>query len=228
MKPGKSGKTHVHQTIKPIQRISNMAKESTFNPEYQAANTASKVVAALERLSEAFRVLLWQEAKQHGISPIQVQILTFLLHYPEKVRTVTHLATYFNMTKATVSDAIKTLESKALLNRKEVKKDNRSHTLHLTREGRSLGKKVEKFANPMLDAVKNIPPGKQAELLEELLRLIKDLNEKLIITPQRMCFNCRFYEMKRGGHYCNLVQSPLKSSDLRVECPEFDVAVLKK
>jgi DNA-binding MarR family transcriptional regulator len=199
-----------------------MAKESTFNPEYQASNTASKVVAALERLSEAFRVLLWQEAKQHGVSPIQVQILTFLLHYPEKLRTVTYLATYFNMTKATISDAIKTLESKALLSRKEDKSDNRSHTLHLTREGRVLGKKVERFADPMLAPVNNISPEKQADLLEHLLGLIKELNDQLVITPQRMCLNCRFYEKKGKGHYCNLVQSPLRSADLRVECPEFD------
>jgi len=205
-----------------------MAKESTFNPEYQASNTASKVVAALERLSEAFRVLLWQEAKQHGISPIQVQILTFLLHFPEKVRTVTYLASYFNMTKATISDALKTLEYKHLLSRKEDKKDTRSHTLHLTREGRTLGKRVERFANPMLNTVKDVQPEKQADLLEHLLGLIKDLNDKLIITPQRMCFNCRFYAKKAKGHYCNLIQSPLRSSDLRVECPEFDAGDIIK
>lgn len=204
-----------------------MAKESIFNPEQQASNTTSKVVAALERLSEAFRVLLWQEAKQHGISPIQVQILTFLLHYPERLCTVTYLATYFNMTKATISDAIKTLEAKNLITRKGDKQDNRSHSLHLSREGKTLAKKVERFADPMLKSVQQIPEEKQAELLEQLLGLIRDLNNDLVITPQRMCFNCRFYEKKGKTHYCNLVQSNLRSGDLRVECPEFTVRILE-
>lgn len=200
-----------------------MAKESTFNPEHQATNTASKVVAALERLSEAFRVLLWQEAKQHGISPIQVQILTYLLHYPDKLKTVTHLASHFNMTKATISDALKSIESKGFLKRKEDEKDNRSHTLLLTREGKNLARKVEDFANPMQASVQHMPADKQAGLLEQLLGLIHDLNRNLVITPQRMCFNCNFYEKKGKLHYCNLVNVFLKAGDLRVDCPEFTV-----
>lgn len=200
-----------------------MTKESTFNPEHQADNTASKVVAALERLSEAFRVLLWHEAKQHGLSPIQVQILTFLLHYPEKLKTVTHLASHFNMTKATISDAIKTLEAKDLLKRKADVYDNRSHTLLLTKAGKVIAKKVEKFAHPMQGSVNAIPPEKQAGLLEQLLGLIHDLNQQLIITPQRMCFNCRFYEQKgKTQHYCHLIRAPLKGGDLRLDCQEFE------
>lgn len=198
-----------------------MRKESTFNPEHQATNTASKVVAALERLSEAFRVMLWQEAKQYGISPIQVQILTYLLHYPEKLKTVTHLAAHFNMTKATISDAIKTIESKGFVRRKEDKEDSRSHTLHLTREGKVVARRVERFAEPMQDSVEVMPAEKQAGMLEQLLGLIQDLNRNLIITPQRMCYNCRFYEKKGKLHYCHLVNAMLKSADLRVDCPEF-------
>ncbi|MGX5817904.1 MarR family winged helix-turn-helix transcriptional regulator [Chitinophaga lutea] len=203
-----------------------MIKGSTFNPEHQATNTTSKVVAALERLSEAFRVLLWQEAKQHGISPIQVQILTYLLYYPDRQKTVTSLASYFNMTKATISDAIKSIESKGFIKRKEDTNDNRSQTLLLTREGRAIAKKVESFADPMQEAVDQLSEEKQASLLEQLLGLIKDLNNRLIITPQRMCFNCQYYEKRGKLHYCKLVQGILKSGDLRVDCPEFTIPIV--
>lgn len=202
-----------------------MAKESTFNPEYQAANTAntaSKVVVALERLSEAFRVLLWLEAKEHGLSPIQVQILTFLLHYPDKMKTVTHLASDFNMTKATISDAIKTLESKELLKRKADTYDNRSHILLLTKEGKNIAKKVEKFAQPMQGSVNGMPPEKQGVLLEQLMNLIQDLNQNLITTPQRMCFNCRFHEKKSKAHYCQFFKINMKTGDLRIDCMAFE------
>lgn len=198
-----------------------MGKTSTFSPEQQAGNVSSKVVAALERLSEAFRVLLWNEAKQYGLSPIQVQLLTFLLHYPEEKRTITFLATHFNMTKATISDAVKSLESKQLLARKVTVADSRSHTLHLVKEGKALARKVERFALPMQDTVAQLPADNQANLLENLLKLIYQLNQHYVITPQYMCLNCRFYAQKMGGHYCNLVKAPLKSGDLRVDCPEF-------
>ena len=127
-----------------------MGKASIFNPAQQAGNVSSKVVAALERLSEAFRVLLWNEAKQYGLSPIQIQVLIFLQHYPEEKRTVTYLASYFNMTKATISDAVKSLESKKLLIRKAMANDSRSHTLHLVKDGKTLAAKVERFAQPMV------------------------------------------------------------------------------
>ena len=198
-----------------------MGKTSIFNPEQQAGNLSSKVVAALERLSATFRVLLWNEAKQHGLSPIQVQLLIFLLYYPEEKRTVTHLAYHFNMTKATISDAVKSLESKQLLTRKITEGDSRSHSLHLSKEGKAMARKVERFAIPMQDAVNQLPEDNQATLLESLLQLIYQLNQAEVITPQTMCQNCRFYAQKNGGHYCNLVKSPLKAGDLRVDCPEF-------
>lgn len=199
-----------------------MGKDSTFSPEQQADNVSSKVVAALERLSEAFRVLLWTEAKQYGLSPIQVQLLTYLLHYPEEKRTVTFLASYFNMTKATISDAVKSLESKQLLARKVMANDSRSHTIHLIKEGKVLAKKVERFAQPMQETVVQVMPApNQAGLLENLLQLIYQLNQQGVINTQHMCLNCRFHAQKKGGHYCNLIKSSLKPGDLRVDCPEF-------
>lgn len=197
-----------------------MGKVSTFSPAQQAENTSSKVVVALERLSEAFRVLLWQEATQYGLSPIQIQVLTFLLHYPEEKRTVTSLALHFNMTKATISDAVKSLEQKNYLVRKPSDTDTRSHSLHLLKEGRAIAKKVEHFATPIQEAVAGRPAKDQAALLEQLMQLIYQLNQQEVITVQPMCFNCQHYTVKRG-FYCEALKISLKQSNLRVDCPVF-------
>ena len=53
-------------------------KESTFNPEQQDKDISSKIVAGLERVSEVFKILLWENAKLVGLSPIQIQILIFV------------------------------------------------------------------------------------------------------------------------------------------------------
>ncbi|MEZ2441877.1 MarR family winged helix-turn-helix transcriptional regulator [Chitinophaga sp. RCC_12] len=197
-----------------------MGKVSTFSPAQQAEDTPSKVVASLERLSEAFRVLLWQEATQYGLSPIQIQVLTFLLHYPEEKRTVTTLASYFNMTKATISDAVKSLEQKNYLTRKASPTDTRSHTLHLVKEGKAVARKVEQFADPLHATVAQLPLKDQAGLLEQLMQLIYQLNQQEIISTQPMCFNCEHLNEKKGYH-CNKLKISLNNGGLRMECPVF-------
>jgi DNA-binding MarR family transcriptional regulator len=90
-------------------------EQSVFNLDVQNTNVEFRIVAALERLSEAFRVLLWNEAKILNISPIQIQILVFLkFHALEKCK-VSYLAQEFNMTKATISDAVKVMLQKGLI-----------------------------------------------------------------------------------------------------------------
>lgn len=197
-----------------------MGKVSTFSPAQQAEDTPSKIVASLERLSEAFRVLLWQEATQYGLSPIQIQVLTFLLHYPEEKRTVTTLASYFNMTKATISDAVKSLEQKNYLTRKASPTDTRSHTLHLVKEGRAVARKVEQFADPLQKTVAQMPLKDQAGLLEQLMQVIYQLNQQEIISSQPMCFNCEHLNEKKG-YYCNKLKISLNNGGLRMECPVF-------
>jgi DNA-binding MarR family transcriptional regulator len=87
---------------------------SAFDPKNQELNIESKIVVALERISEAFKVSLWNENKKYGLSPIQLQILTFLLFHSQELRTISHLAIEFNSTKASISDSVKTLETKKI------------------------------------------------------------------------------------------------------------------
>ena len=54
---------------------------SAFNPENHLVNIDAKIVASLEKISEVFRVLLWAEAKEHRVSPIQLQLLIFLKYH---------------------------------------------------------------------------------------------------------------------------------------------------
>ena len=49
--------------------------DSAFDVNQQLESSDHKIVVALERIAEAFRVLLWQETKKTGLSPIQLQLL---------------------------------------------------------------------------------------------------------------------------------------------------------
>jgi DNA-binding MarR family transcriptional regulator len=198
-----------------------MNQREIFNPQAQSLSIDSRIVVSLERLSEAFRVLLWQEAKVSSLSPIQIQILIFIRFQTLDKCKISFLATEFNMTKATISDAVKILEQKNLVKRIADTTDNRSHVLQLTSGGTASANHLAQFALPIADSVNKLTPPEKEVLLESLMKTIENLQKMGIISLQRMCFNCRFYQNTEGGNYCNLLQKSLSASELRVDCPEF-------
>lgn len=193
---------------------------SIFNPYAQIDHVEYKIVVALERLSEAFRVLLWEKGKALGLSPIQIQLLLFIRFHPPERCKVTFLAQEFNLTPSTVSEALRTLEQKGLLQRKTDPADTRSHTLALTEEGLAMAARVSDFADVMLPGLTHLSSSEQDCLLEQLLGLIAHLQRAGVIVPQRMCFACTYYRKTDSGHFCHFIKKPLEVRELRVDCPE--------
>lgn len=200
-------------------------KSSHFNVTKQNHEIESKIVVALERVSQAFKVLLWQESKENNLSPIQTQILVFLLFHSKDICKVGYLANEFNMTKATISDSVKSLLQKNLIQKEIDAKDSRSFRVFLTIEGAKKAKQVASFSQPLEIPLLQLTPSQNESFLESLLTLIENLNKQDIISVQRMCISCRFYDTKQETAYCNLLKKPLYKSDLRIDCPEHELAV---
>lgn len=199
-------------------------EESIFDPASQIGRLDFKIVAALERLSEAFRVLLWQEAKEHNLSPIQIQILVFVKYHPDARCKVSHLATEFNMTKATISDAVRVLEQKGLIAKETEPDDTRSYVILLTPLGEEVVRRMAGLGAPMVGSLAQLSDSQKVVLLESLLEMIFRLQKADIVSLQRMCFSCRFFENRNTGFYCKMLQKPLERQDLRVDCAEFEAA----
>lgn len=193
---------------------------SSFNLNEQNHKIESRIVVALERISEAFRVLLWNESKDNSLSPIQIQILIFIYFHSSEKCKVGYLANEFNMTKATVSDSVKVLLSKDLVSKTIDASDTRSYSLSLTDEGKKIAQKASFFASSIEQPLEQLTQEQKTVMLNGLLKLIYDLNKSGIITIQRMCFTCSFYNANNGIHYCNLLKTKLAESEIRVDCPE--------
>ncbi len=193
---------------------------SSFNLDEQNQKLESRIVVALERISEAFRVLLWNESKENALSPIQIQIVLFLhFHSIEKCK-VGYLANEFNMTKATISDSVKVLLAKGLLAKEMDTVDTRSYSLLLTPEGETVAQKASFFASSIQAPLEKLSEAQKATMLNGLLRLIYDLNQSGVITIQRMCFTCSNYAQENDAHYCKLLKSRLTERELRIDCPD--------
>lgn len=197
--------------------------ESPFELSYQNKNVDAKIIAALERVSQAFRVLLWNESKEFSLSPIQVQVLIFLLHHSEEKRKVSYLADEFNMTKATISDTIKSLEQKKLILKKYVPHDTRSYIIHLTQKGKDIAGRTSLFTKELRAPIDTLHEDDKENLLLSLMRIIRHLNKTGVITIQRMCLTCVHYQSSEKGqkHFCKLLNQDLQVTDLRIDCPEY-------
>jgi DNA-binding MarR family transcriptional regulator len=197
---------------------------SVFKLDDQNSNLDKKIVAGLERLSQVFRILLWEKAKEHSLSPIQIQLLIFIKHHSQDKSTVSYLAQEFNLTKPTISDAIKVLEQKKIIKKSIDANDTRSYTIQLTAAGIKIVAETEDFANPLTEIVSKSNQADKLVLWESIYSLISQLNKLQIISVQRTCFNCKHYSMKNKNPFCSLLEQKLQVQDIRIDCKEFELS----
>ncbi|WP_315818266.1 MarR family winged helix-turn-helix transcriptional regulator [Paraflavitalea speifideaquila] len=196
---------------------------SSFNPGQQLVNINSKITASLVRMSEVFRVLLQTAAQSHGLSATQLQLLLFINFHPDpQQRKAAFMAREFNVTKATISDSIKALEQKRLVERTADARDSRSFILSLTAKGQELAGITQQLTGPVDQTVSQLSPEQKEHFSATLFDLIYHFNKAGIIATQRMCYNCQYYSGNRmQEHFCNLLNVSLFINDLRLECTEF-------
>ncbi|MGB0984576.1 MAG: MarR family winged helix-turn-helix transcriptional regulator [Saprospiraceae bacterium] len=186
-------------------------------------NIEAKILNGLERLSEALKALLWEKAKVYGISPIQIQILLFITNHKIEICNVSYMAKEFNVTKATISDAIRVLLKKRYLEKDFSPIDKRRFNLTLTPLGIELVSNLSEYATPFEEELSMFEEQNLSTVYDTLTKLIFQLNQRDIIQVQRTCFNCKYYNGDRkDSHYCNLLKSELKKHEIRLDCNEFE------
>jgi DNA-binding MarR family transcriptional regulator len=198
---------------------------SAFDPFHQANHVNSKVVVSLEKLSEVFRVMLWDSGKKYGLSPIQIQLLLFVKYHPEEdfredLRKVAYMAKEFNMTKATISDSLKTLEQKGLVRKKTDAEDARSVTISLSAKGEKIAQHISDYSDTLSGAIDKLSPTERDNLLLTLMKISRHLLENDTLSVERMCFHCANYKGNfNNDHYCEAYKKKIPQKSLRVDCP---------
>ncbi len=143
-----------------------------MNPaEKEDIDTA--IVSGLEALAQAYRVLLWEQARKHDLSPLQVQLL---IHIREQQSVkITGLAQHFMLTKATVSEAVRSLERKNMINRHKDASDARSHSVRLTEWGADIAHIASFYPEPVRRIIAPVSPAEKAVLLKNIRGLLRRL-----------------------------------------------------
>lgn len=199
---------------------------SIFNPEEQNKELDNKIVAGLERLSMVFRVLLWEKAKFWSLSPIQIQIIIFISNHTPEKSTVSYLSKEFNLTKPTISDAVRILESKEVIEKIHTGTDGRSYQLKLTQKGVGIVQDCDNYTDPLSDLLVHASFTDKEIIWNNIFSMIQHMYDNNIISIQRSCKNCNNYAYDGHIHFCRLLKIELLNKDLRIDCSEFIPAVV--
>lgn len=185
-----------------------------------------RLADGLARLAAVARQLDWQVAASAGLSPTQADILRFVASRPEGAR-LTAVAAHIGVRKATASDAVTTLESKSLLRKQADPSDGRAIALRGTAKGNRVARDWPASFRPVVEV---LSVDEQELLLGLVVKMIRQLQLRELIAPQRTCVTCHhFRENVAPGtdtpHFCAFVGAPMADRHLRVDCPEHRSAV---
>lgn len=170
-----------------------------------------KIFDSLERIGESFKIMLTLQSKNNKLSNIQIQILIYLLNRSEEICTLTHLSKNFSITKSSLSDSVKALESKGYITKVKSKEDSRVQRIILTDTGKGLAIHLSDFSNSIMSITSKIPDENKQIILNSLLDIIHGLYVQGLISIERMCFNCIYFVPNESisENYCILLKKKL-------------------
>lgn len=195
---------------------------SPFDPAQQNESIVAKTIFALDRVAEVFRVQLWEEAKGHGLTPLQLRLLLFVHYHELELTGVTAMAQEFQLTKPTVSETVRLLLKKKLVSKVKDPADGRGYFLKSSAAGRRVLAEVERFTQGLSASLEQLDGDGLENLYANLLALLVHLQSGGLVPLQRMCFNCRHYVQAAGVRRCSLLNIDLEPELLRLDCPEFE------
>lgn len=202
---------------------------SRTNLPYFEENTeplASRIATGLHKIGLAMKQQAWQQANEEGLSATQGQILAALATHG--ALTGSELSQRLGVTLPTISDSVRVLVDKMMLTKSPDPRHPRASLLTLTRKGAQLGARARSWPEFMASAVEDLTADEQRAFFSGVLKMIRTLQEQGLIPVGGMCVTCTHFRPNvRTGpvpHHCALVDAPLASEQLRLDCPEHALA----
>jgi DNA-binding MarR family transcriptional regulator len=193
-----------------------------------------RVTHSLLRLSTAMRSQAWEWAEGAGLTPTQGEILVLLMQRKGPMR-LGEIARETALTAATTSDAVSTLETKGLVEKRRALDDGRALAVRLTSRGRTAAKRAAQWPDFLAKAVGTLRDDEQALFYRTLLKTIYQLEAQDTMPPHRMCLSCTHFQPsknpKKTPHHCAALDLNMSDTDLRLDCSVHetaDVATQKK
>jgi len=187
---------------------------------------AVRIAAGLHKIGLAMKQQAWQQANEGGLSATQGQILAALVG--QGPLTGSELSERLGVTLPTISDSVRVLVEKKLVVKSPDPRHPRASLLTPTKRGGELGARARSWPEFMADAVSDLTPEEQRVFFAGVTKMIRSLQEQGLVPLSGMCTTCTHFRphVREGTtpHHCALVDAPLASEQLRIDCKEHELA----
>lgn len=176
----------------------------------------------LERLSSLLRSESRHQLAEFGLQPVQFDALCYLAscnRYSDTPKAVTE---FLGLTKGTVSQSIKILESKGLVLKETDKVDKRVTHIAVSAQGRELVDSLmpARMLQLACQSSSEAELAQTADILRRTLRQVQDANG---FKSFGQCQTCDYNQMCEDGSYlCGLTKEVLSSQDILLICVEHE------
>jgi DNA-binding MarR family transcriptional regulator len=185
-----------------------------------------RLMDGLDRFASAMRAEVRRSVAPRGLSPAQDAILRMLLARPAGLR-VRVLAGHLGVRQPTVTGSVIALERKGLVRRQADPADARATIVKVTPE--ALAQPTAAVPSLAAAALADLGEAEQVSLLKTLIKLIRSLQLRQAIPPQRICVTCKYFRPNvhpeaAEPHHCAFVDAPFGNRALRLDCAEHGQA----
>lgn len=175
----------------------------------------------LERLGALIQQSVRDDAARHGLLPIHIQVLHYLMRANSYSDLPIAIAEYFGITRGTVSQTLAVLERKGLLTKEPDARHGKRVHLKLTPAGESVLREswVERVEQILCER------ASEAAALESTLRNLLSAMQR--VNGQRafgLCRQCAHFMAEENGARCGLTHEPLATEQTVRICREWTAA----
>lgn len=174
----------------------------------------------IERLANLLRQETRLEGQSLGLQPIQQEALYYLSTCNRYSDTTLAVTEFLGLTKGTVSQSLKILESKALISKVKDKLDKRITHLKVTETGRDFLMKTcppQKFT----DAISSLSTDEQFDAKVLLRKVLNNYQQSTGRVAFGVCQHCKYNQQTSGGILCGLTKEKLTDHDVTLICREY-------
>lgn len=174
----------------------------------------------LDRIANLLRAEAWHAGSAHGLPLAQLQALAYLSRCNRLSDTPAAVAEYLGATRGTVSQTLRALEAKGLVERSADAADRRATHLAPTPAGhRLLGEALPPLV--VVEALEALDPGTRRSLEAGLTGFLAALQRAHGGRSFGVCHTCRHHlQDEAGGRRCGLTGLSLDADQSAQICRE--------